>query len=104
MIPATTWSMLRRASQSSGRIDAYPAIGDTLLVPPPAWHAQAACRGKGTVAFFTEQPESLRAATEMCDGYFVRESASRPFWGSRTVGIWGGLSERDRRRLKRAAA
>lgn len=76
---------------------------------PPAWHAEAVCAQVDPEIFFPEKGGSNREAKRICMSCPVRvacerEAAERdePF------GIWGGTSERERRRLKarqrRAAA
>lgn len=70
-----------------------------------AWMVRAACRGVPTAAFFPGadgrvEPE-VRA---LCEGCPVREPC-RDYalaGGILLYGYWGGLSERDRRKLRRA--
>ena len=69
------------------------------------WRDYAACQEVDGEAFYPEKGESTRAAKKVCAGCFVREQclayalATNQDWG-----VWGGLSVRERRRLKRAAA
>lgn len=67
----------------------------------PAWHAQAACRGKGPDRWFPGQGDDLRPAREVCATCPVREPCLEAARTERN-GIWGGLSERERKRLRRA--
>lgn len=68
----------------------------------PQWMADAACGGASQNTFFPGRGESIKAAQEICAGCPVREPcleyaiANREKWG-----IWGGLSERQRRRIAR---
>lgn len=71
----------------------------------PAWHARAACRGMGTDAFFPERGGSIDAATAVCEGCTVRDdclSAALAVGDCR--GIWGGLSAKGRKVLRRVVA
>ena len=55
-------------------------------------------------AFFPEKGGSTREAKKICTGCEVRsECLSYALAHDERFGIWGGLSERERRRLKRAA-
>jgi WhiB family transcriptional regulator, redox-sensing transcriptional regulator len=70
----------------------------------PTWHAQAACRGQGPDRWFPpphEQPTT--DAVELCGGCPVRLERADAGHGERS-GWWGGLSPRDRVRLRRAVA
>lgn len=72
----------------------------------PPWHRRAACRGKGTATFFPERGQHVRPAKEMCETCPVRSECFEASQGEK-FGIWGGLSERQRRqersRSRRAA-
>lgn len=77
------------------------------LAGRPAWHAQAACRGRGPSLFFPGQGEPLEAARAICAGCPVRadclaDSLGRPSCGDN--GVWAGTSPRQRRDLRRTAA
>lgn len=75
------------------------------LVSRPAWHRQAACKGVGPEVFFPERGQSSEGAKAVCGGCEVRQQclADALANGDRH-GIWGGMSERGRRVLRRAAA
>lgn len=68
----------------------------------PAWHRQAACHGL-TSLMFTERGESTEDAKAVCAGCPVRVLCLE--WsltqGPTLSGIWGGLSQKERRREKR---
>lgn len=77
------------------------------LLRPPAWHTQAACAGRGLDAFYPGRGESLDPAREVCAGCEVQaeclaEALGRPSWAD-GGGVWGGTSERQRRKLRRAS-
>jgi WhiB family redox-sensing transcriptional regulator len=70
----------------------------------PSWHADAACRGRGTAAFFPGrgQNETCASAKAICAGCPVRaECLDDALAHGEKVGNWGGTSERERRRLRR---
>ena len=55
-------------------------------------------------AFFPEKGGSTREAKRICLGCEVKDSCLEyALANDERFGIWGGLSERERRRLKRAA-
>lgn len=66
----------------------------------PAFHADALCRMTPSVNFFPERGESAEPAKAICAECPVigacRAWALRE--GSHLVGVWGGLSARERRR------
>lgn len=66
------------------------------------WIAKANCRGIDPELFFPERGESLRPAQEVCAGCVVRdECLEYAIAYGEHHGIWGGTSERERRRLRR---
>ena len=79
------------------------ALGDdeaTLL----SWQEQALCAQTDPEAFFPEKGGSTREAKRICVGCDVKgECLEYALGQDERFGIWGGLSERERRRLKRAA-
>ena len=55
--------------------------------------------------FFPERGASTREAKEVCRGCVVRgECLEYALANGEKFGIWGGLSERERRRLRRQRA
>ena len=55
--------------------------------------------------FFPERGASTREAKEVCRGCVVREDCLEyALANGEKFGIWGGLSERERRRLRRQRA
>lgn len=70
-----------------------------------SWHRQANCMGVDPDLFFPERGASTREAKEVCRGCVVQEDCLEyALANSEKFGIWGGLSERERRRLRRARA
>ncbi len=67
------------------------------------WQDQATCLGVDPDLFFPERGASTREAKEVCRGCVVRaECLEYALVNSEKFGIWGGMSERERRRLRRA--
>jgi WhiB family redox-sensing transcriptional regulator len=70
-----------------------------------SWHDQANCLGVDPDLFFPERGASTREAKEVCRGCVVREDCLEyALTNGEKFGIWGGMSERERRRLRRARA
>ncbi len=70
-----------------------------------SWQLQANCMGVDPDLFFPERGASTREAKEVCRGCVVREDCLEyALANGEKFGIWGGMSERERRRLRRARA
>lgn len=70
-----------------------------------SWQTQANCMGVDPDLFFPERGASTREAKEVCRGCVVREDCLEfALANGEKFGIWGGMSERERRRLRRARA
>jgi WhiB family transcriptional regulator, redox-sensing transcriptional regulator len=74
---------------------------------PPAgeesWRLDALCAETDPEAFFPEKGGSTREAKRVCVGCDVRaECLEYALSNDERFGIWGGLSERERRRLRLA--
>ena len=66
------------------------------------WQDRALCAQTAPEAFFPEKGGSTREAKRICLGCEVRgECLEYALANDERFGIWGGLSERERRRLKR---
>ena len=75
-------------------------FGDEATVLP--WQEQALCAQTDPEAFFPEKGGSTREAKRVCSRCEVRgDCLSFALAHDERFGIWGGLSERERRRLKR---
>ncbi|WP_456851815.1 WhiB family transcriptional regulator [Geodermatophilus sp. SYSU D00742] len=72
-----------------------PSAGDE------AWRLDALCAETDPEAFFPEKGGSTREAKRVCTGCAVRaECLEFALANDERFGIWGGLSERERRRLR----
>ena len=69
-----------------------------------AWQADALCAQTDPEAFFPEKGGSTRDAKRICTSCEVRDACLEyALQNDERFGIWGGLSERERRKLKRRA-
>ena len=69
-----------------------------------SWQEQALCAETDPEAFFPEKGGSTREAKKVCVGCEVRsECLEYALANDERFGIWGGLSERERRKLKKRA-
>ena len=69
------------------------------------WQSRANCMGVDPDLFFPERGASTREAKEVCRGCVVRDDCLEyALDNGEKFGIWGGMSERERRRLRRARA
>jgi WhiB family redox-sensing transcriptional regulator len=69
------------------------------------WQDQANCMGVDPDLFFPERGASTREAKEVCRGCVVREDCLEyALTNGEKFGIWGGMSERERRRIRRQRA
>ena len=69
------------------------------------WQEHALCAETDPEAFFPEKGGSTREAKKICTGCDVRaECLEYALTMDERFGIWGGLSERERRRLRRRAS
>jgi WhiB family redox-sensing transcriptional regulator len=65
------------------------------------WRLDALCAETDPEAFFPEKGGSTREAKRVCTGCQVRaECLEFALANDERFGIWGGLSERERRRLR----
>ena len=71
---------------------------------PLAWQTDALCAQTDPEAFFPEKGGSTREAKRVCATCEVREECLEyALANDERFGIWGGMSERERRKLKRRA-
>ena len=72
---------------------------------PLGWQTDALCAQTDPEAFFPEKGGSTRDAKRVCTTCDVRgECLEYALQNDERFGIWGGLSERERRKLKRRAS
>ncbi|MDN3496428.1 WhiB family transcriptional regulator [Planococcus sp. APC 4015] len=69
-----------------------------------SWQTDALCSQTDPEAFFPEKGGSTRDAKRICTTCDVRDQCLEyALQNDERFGIWGGLSERERRKLKRRA-
>lgn len=69
------------------------------------WHRYANCLGVDPDLFFPERGASTREAKEVCKGCVVRDQCLEyALEHGEKFGIWGGMSERERRKIRRQRA
>lgn len=75
---------------------------EALAVGELAWQDYAECRGADADLFFPERGASTRKAKAICGECQVREQClDFALDIGEKFGIWGGMSERERRRVRR---
>ena len=89
---------------------AHPLAGATAAEPPQttsvpvadeSWRLDGLCAETDPEAFFPEKGGSTREAKRVCAGCPVRlQCLEYALDNDERFGIWGGLSERERRRLR----
>jgi WhiB family transcriptional regulator, redox-sensing transcriptional regulator len=81
-----------------------PLVMDLLGIEPD-WQERGLCSQTDPEAFFPEKGGSTREAKKICDRCEVRPDCLKyALSHDERFGVWGGLSERERRKIKRAAA
>jgi len=69
---------------------------------PLAWQTDSLCAQTDPEAFFPEKGGSTRDAKKICASCEVRaQCLEYALQNDERFGIWGGLSERERRKLRR---
>jgi WhiB family redox-sensing transcriptional regulator len=96
-------------TEVSVRLEEVVVPLDQVLVSPDdtedlTWRDQGLCAQTDPDAFFPEKGGSTREAKRVCRSCGVRaECLEYALEHDERFGIWGGMSERERRRLKRQA-
>lgn len=92
------------ARKKRQRERANPTPLGTMLAARPGWQDQAECRGVDPDLFFPERGASTRESKQICQDCPVRvECLAYAIDNAEKFGIWGGRSERERRRMRRTA-
>jgi WhiB family redox-sensing transcriptional regulator len=73
-----------------------------ITVESLAWQDDALCREVGGDAWFPDKGGSIRAAKKICDACPVQSDCLEyALENDLGFGIWGGTSERQRRRIRK---
>ncbi len=68
----------------------------------PKWWDLGACRGLDAAIFYPEDEAEAQAAKSVCDSCAVKQACLDHALSFREkAGVWGGATERDRRRIIR---
>ncbi len=93
-------------SDATTRVEIAPVV-DIFAADedgPLSWQDRALCAQTDPEAFFPEKGGSTREAKKVCQSCDVKsECLDYALAHDERFGIWGGLSERERRKLKRRA-
>jgi WhiB family redox-sensing transcriptional regulator len=76
-------------------------VNDASSTLVAEWRAQSNCRGVDPAVFFPERGEPTGEAKRICASCVVRDQCLE--WAlanGERYGIWGGLSGRERRRMR----
>ncbi len=85
-------------------VDAVESAEELEIEEELDWQERALCAQTDPEAFFPEKGGSTREAKRVCLTCDVRgECLEYALSNDERFGIWGGLSERERRKLKRRA-
>ena len=91
--------------QSISLTSAQPTPAVELDGEDKSWQDMANCLGVDPDLFFPERGASTREAKEVCKGCVVRDDCLEyALANGEKFGIWGGMSERERRRIRRQRA
>ena len=89
----------------SSRAGEQPMSAADLAEGESSWQDLANCLGVDPDLFFPERGASTREAKEVCRGCIVRDDCLEyALANGEKFGIWGGMSERERRRIRRQRA
>jgi WhiB family redox-sensing transcriptional regulator len=103
--PHTNAGTARTSAIARPHLSLVPDVSDVFPRVPVTreqWQDRALCAQTDPEAFFPEKGGSTREAKKICLGCEVRnECLEYALAHDERFGIWGGLSERERRRLKR---
>jgi WhiB family redox-sensing transcriptional regulator len=87
-----------------------PGVASTRVAQPVddeeqlAWQADSLCAQTDPEAFFPEKGGSTRDAKKICASCDVKaQCLEYALQNDERFGIWGGLSERERRKLRKRA-
>lgn len=85
-----------------GEGDTLTVIGRELLVGKDDWHDKAKCRGWDPDIFYPDRGVPSASAKAICNECLVQEDCLEfALTKDEHFGIWGGMSERERRKIYR---
>ena len=69
----------------------------------PQWRQHAKCKSVSPALFILERGEDHRPAIQVCNSCPVKDPCLRFALDNNEIGIWGGTTHKQRRRMKRVA-
>ena len=91
------------AQEAQEASESRPAAGELALlavIDDDGWRRDALCAQTDPESFYPEKGASTREAKKVCHSCEVRaECLDEALANNERFGIWGGLSERERRKL-----
>lgn len=75
---------------------------DTRVIRKEAWMQQAACVGRGDLFFADHMRTIVRQAKRICSACAVKHECLAYALEGDEIGVWGGMTANERRKLKRA--
>lgn len=73
-----------------------------MMPDSPDWMLRGACRGVDPELFFPVRGDNGRPAKKVCFGCEVREECLEyALVNGEKWGVWGGMAERERRKIRR---
>lgn len=80
-----------------------PGISVDAHVPETAWQIRGSCRGADPNIFYPDDKTGSEIAKKICVDCSVRAVCLEyALAGREKFGVWGGTSERERRRIAKA--
>ena len=96
---------MRSDTKARTAVGGHQSMHEDIESDTRGWQDEANCLGVDPDLFFPERGASTREAKEVCRGCVVRlDCLEFALVNGEKFGIWGGLSERERRRLRRQRA
>lgn len=74
------------------------ALVESITSGRPKWWERARCRGYGPGSFFAEDPTAAKRTCSRCP---VQAECAEA--GAVEEGVWGGMTTRERRAMRKAA-
>jgi WhiB family transcriptional regulator, redox-sensing transcriptional regulator len=91
-----------RVQPTTARHRRSQSQGDLPSTMKQTWRQHAACRGLDPLIFYPATDDEAEDAKDVCDGCPVREACLEHALAVREKeGVWGGATERERRRIIR---
>ena len=98
-------ALAARQAEQISVVAVHPSARELLDPEKPDWSQHAECYGVDPDVFFPQRGQSLKPALSNCGPCTVRDKCLEyALERGEKHGVWGGASERERRRMRRARA